>query len=152
MSKLRTAMTLSILLPALVAGVAQAQQPALTDPAAIAACLCLERTMADRQREMTLRQGIYERVKADVDRLGRDIETKRPKVNVDLPADVTAFRELLDEQDAAQDTLMRSALPDFQGAVAAYNETVATFNRSCVAGYHPTILESVRKTLTCPAE
>jgi len=152
MSKLRTAIALTFLFPAFLAGAARAQQPALTDPTAIAACLCLERTMADRQREMTLRQGIYERVKNNVDRLGQEIEVKRPKVNVDMPADVTAFRELLDEQDAAQDSLMRSALPDYQGAVAAYNETVATFNRSCISGYHPTILESVRKTLACPTD
>ena len=152
MSKLRTAMTLTILLPIFGAGATWAQQPALTDPGAITACLCLERTMADRQREMTLRQSIYDRVKANADRLAQEIEARRPKVNVDLPADVTAFRELLDEQDAAQDSLMRSALPDFQGAVAAYNETVATFNRDCVSGYHPAVLESVRRTLTCPVE
>lgn len=152
MSKLRMTALPTLLLLCAWPVMGAAQQAALTDPAAIATCLCQERVIAEQQREIGVRQTIYERTKAEVDRLMAEVERRRPLVNVDLPAEVTAFRELLDELDAAQDRMIRSALPDYQAAVAAYNESTARYTLSCATGYHPAVLDAVKARLSCPAQ
>lgn len=113
-------------------------------------CLCLERTVADRKFEMDIRNGIFEKARADMQSTEAEVERQRPLVNVNDPNQVDAFRTLLARRDAARQQYEFVAVPDQQRAVGSYNEVVNQLNATCNRPITTFAWEAARKDLVCP--
>lgn len=131
-------------------------QYATTEPSAVEVtaarnCLCLERSVEDRRFELDIRNGIFEKSRADLDAIEREVEQRRPTVDVNDPNQVDAFRSLLARADAARTHYERSAVPEQQQAVGRYNAVVDQLNAACKGRSFTTYAwEAARRDLVCP--
>jgi hypothetical protein len=133
-------------------GTALAQQSMITAPDQIRACLCLEQSVSRQASDVAARRAAYEEKRRAVERLDREVATRKPQVNVNDPGAVAAFRQLLEQRDAAQQLLPNDA-SDFAARVERYNQLVADFNRRCAGNVYDSVaLAQVRQGLVCPAE
>jgi hypothetical protein len=127
-----------------------AAQGTLSSPAEISVCLCLERDLGTRQAEMAVRRNAYEGLARDIQEAEAVLERERARVDVNNPASVDGFKQRLDVLDAMKARQANVALPDYQGAVAGYNERVAQYTQRCsgrpVDQY---VAERVRPNLIC---
>ncbi|MCC7046215.1 MAG: hypothetical protein IT562_05840 [Alphaproteobacteria bacterium] len=131
-------------------------QYATTEPSAVEVtaarnCLCLERSVEDRRFELDIRNGIFEKSRADLDAIEREVEQRRPSVDVNDPNQVDAFRTLLARADAARTHYEQSAVPEQQQAVGRYNAVVDQLNAACKGRAFSTYAwEAARRDLVCP--
>ncbi len=142
----------------LVADAPRAQTPAspppsgarVTSPYEISSCLCLEREMATRQSEMTVRRNAYETLAHQIADTQTAIDRDRPRVDVNDPVAVEAFKRRLDELDVLKTRQDQVTLPDYQAAVGTYNERVAQYTNLCSGRIlDPAVTEQVRGNLVC---
>jgi hypothetical protein len=126
-------------------------EPNATEVAAARNCLCLEQAVEQRRFELEVRNGIFEKARSDLQAIEREVEKRRPTVDVNDPNQVDAFRSLLARADAARDHYERVAVPDQQRAVADYNAVVAQLNSACQGRSFTTYAwNAARKDLVCP--
>jgi hypothetical protein len=131
------------------AGAAQAQ--VVRAPDEIRSCLCKERTVAALNGEVQAQSRAYETQRQDVDALDQSVETGRPQVNVNNPADVDAFKSLLERRDTAADALAGPVTKSYAEAVQRYNQAVADYNAACAGkAFDPDQLAAAKQTLSCP--
>lgn len=156
MARLRLLPLFGLILGAASAAPAFAQyppvQPAEAEVAAARNCLCLEQAVEGRRFELDVRNGIFEKARADVQAVEAEVAQRRPAVNVDDPNQVDAFRSLLARADAARAHYEFTAVPDQQRAVGQYNAVVDQLNASCKGRSFSTYAwTAARQNLTCPA-
>lgn len=153
----RTAWRLLAGLGGILLGVAIAGAPGeavgqtmLRSPIDISACLCLERDLATRQAEMTVRRNAYEALARDIQDGEATLERERARVDVNDPASVDGFRRRLDALDDLKTRQSTVALPDYQVAVTGYNERVAQYTQRCSGRpIDQATVEQVRPNLVC---
>jgi len=135
------------------AGAASAQQAILSAPDQIAACLCLGQTVTRESSELTQRRDAWQEKQRAVNALDAQVTTERPRVNVEDPSAIAAFKTLLARRDAAAQSFAAEDTPKYQSFVEKYNARVAEFNRSCAGKVYDAVAEAqVRRTLSCPKE
>lgn len=126
-------------------------QPAEAEVAAARNCLCLEQAVESRRFELDVRNGLFEKARADLQAVEAEVTQRRPTVNVDDPNQVDAFRSLLARADAARAHYEFTAVPDQQRAVGEYNAVVDQLNASCKGRSFSTYAwTAARQNLTCP--
>lgn len=126
-------------------------QPAPEEVAAARNCLCLEQAVQDRRFELDVRNGLFEKLRADADALEREVDRRRTSVNVDDQNQIDAFRALLDQRDAARKHYETTAVPEQQQTVARYNAAVGALNAACAGRSYSTYAwEAARKGPVCP--
>ncbi|MBL8706136.1 MAG: hypothetical protein JNM30_14900 [Rhodospirillales bacterium] len=126
-------------------------QPAEAEVAAARNCLCLEQAVESRKFELDVRNGIFEKARADMLAVEAEVAQRRPAVNVDDSNQVDAFRSLLARADAARAHYEFTAVPDQQRAVGEYNAVVEQLNASCKGRSFSTYAwTAARQNLTCP--
>jgi hypothetical protein len=122
----------------------------LSSPIEISYCLCLERDIATRQAELTVRRNAYETLAREIAEAEAAIARDRPRVNVNDPTAIDAFKRRLDQLDAMKARQLQVTLPDYQTAVAGYNERVAQYTQRCSGRVlDPRVTEQVRANLIC---
>jgi len=136
---------------------AGAQYPAVQPPAeevaAAQRCLCLEQKVQDSRFELGVRNGLFQKSLGDMEALEREVERRRPAVDVNDRAQIDAFRELLDRAAAARSHYELTAVPDQQRAVARFNAAVAELNAACSGKAYSTYAwEAARKLPACPKD
>lgn len=120
-------------------------------PEQIRGCLCQERALATLNAEVQNQSRLYEDKRQAFQQLDNQVQTARPKVNVNDRAEVEAFKRLLERRDAAADTLAGEATRSYSEAVTRYNKAVASYNSGCAGkAYDPDQLAEIRRTLSCP--
>jgi histone H3/H4 len=132
---------------------ARAQMPVPPSPEAaeIAACLCLQRAVEALGTAMADRERAYEASRREVADLDVQLQNSRMVLNVEDPAAVAQFRQLLDRRDVAQRYSSGTLFAQYQEAVMRYNERVAEYNARCAdRPRNPILLNQVRATLVCP--
>lgn len=133
----------------IAAGTVQAQ--VVRAPEEVRSCLCKERTVSALNNDVQAQSRAYEAQRQNVDVLDHSVETGRPQVNVNNPADVDAFKTLLERRDAAADALAGPVTKSYADAVQRYNEAVADYNASCAGkAFDPDQLAAAKQTLSCP--
>lgn len=126
-------------------------EPSAAEVAAARNCLCLEQAVEQRRFELEVRNGIFEKARADMQSLEREVEQRRPAVNVNDPNQVDAFRTLLARADAARSHYEFVAVPEQQQAVAQYNAAVTQLNSACQGRSFTTFAwTAARQNLSCP--
>jgi hypothetical protein len=116
----------------------------------ISTCLCLEREVATRQSELTVRRHAYEGLGSTILDAEAAIDRDRPAVDVNDPAAIARFRRRVDELDALKARQDQVTLPDYQAAVASYNERVAQYTQGCSGRtFDQAVIDQVRPNLIC---
>jgi hypothetical protein len=157
----KTSLAIIGVLAVVVAGAAAAQTAGsiappvqiLSAPDQVRACLCAEHSLAQQSDALSKRRAAYEQMKQELTALDTRVLTERPKVNVNDPNAVAAFRQLLEKRDVTQRNFAGDQTTQLDQAVGQYNQGVADFNRDCASkSYDAGVLSQVRGNLTCPAQ
>lgn len=128
-----------------------AAQDVLTAPGEIANCLCLEHAVNDRRTEMDSDKQARESEQLRLDILKEQIEQQRPRVDVNDPASIEAFKALLDRYDAEQTRFQHEVTSRYADSVQRYNTAVEAFNAPCRGKlYAAEIAAALRPNLNCP--
>jgi multidrug resistance efflux pump len=131
---------------------AQAPPPAAAAEAGeVAACLCLGQDMERLNAEMAAAQSAYDRERDELAQLDGELAQQRAAIDVNNPAAVARFRQLLERRDAL---FRRSSGPQIGAlseAVARYNDRVSEYNARCASRPRdPALLAQVQARLACP--
>ncbi len=144
----RVAIAAALALPCL-AGAADAQ--IVRSPDEIRACLCKEQTVASLDAEVQAQSRAYEAKRQAFAALDKRVQASRPRVDVNNPADVEAFKHLLAERDEAGDNLAGPVTESYAAAVKRYNAAVADYNGACAGkAFDQDVLAEQKRTLSCP--
>lgn len=132
-----------------MAGAAHAQQP--YEAAAIRSYLCFRQEVSRLSATMSARMArlhaIDRRVAALTARLRRD----RSRVNVNNPAQVEEYKELLHRRDAAYRASIGPTWKAANAAVRRYDAAVHQYNaRYAHRLWDPVLLRRAEATLSCP--
>jgi hypothetical protein len=150
-----------VALAATLAGAGQAQTPldepptpslgtAGASPFEVSMCLCLQRAIATREAELTVRRNTYEALAREIAARASATDRQRPLVDVNSQAAIDDFKRQLDALDALKARQAEVTLPDYQAAVASYNDRVAQYTQRCSGQMlDDTVVEQVRATLIC---
>jgi hypothetical protein len=125
-------------------------QSMISVPSEVASCLCLERDLTTRQAEMAVRRNAYDGLERDIQAAEATLERDRGRVDVNDQAAVDGFRQRLEQVDAMKARQSQMTLPDYQMAVAGYNERVAQYTQRCSGRpLDPLVVAQVRPNLIC---
>lgn len=128
-----------------------AVQPAADEVAAAYRCICLEQKVQDIRFEMDVLNGLFQKSRGDAEALEREVEQRRPSVDVNDRAQIDAFRALLDRAAAARAGYEQVAVPEQQRAVARYNAAVGELNAACGGRFFSNYAwDAARKLPACP--
>jgi hypothetical protein len=117
----------------------------------IAACLCLGQAVGVLGADMAAKQRARDEINADLSRLDAELQRARAGMDVNDPAAVARFRELLERRDAAFRRSTGLITGDLSSATAHYNARVNEYNSRCAnRPRDPGLLASVQATLSCP--
>ena len=129
---------------------AQSPGPVGASPFDVSMCLCLERAIATREAELTIRRNTYEALAREIADQAAAIDRRRPLVDVDSQAAIDDFKRQLDALDALKGRQDQVTLPDYQAAIASYNDRVAQYTQRCSGQtFDSTVVEQARATLVC---
>jgi hypothetical protein len=148
-------MLADIMLTGAVAAPAMAQVPMplpqSPEAADIASCLCLQQAVDATGTAMSQQQGAYEASRREVADLDAQLQNARMNLNVENPAAVAQFRQLLDRRDAAYRQSSGVLFTQYQNTVALYNNRVNEFNARCAnRPRNPALVSQVQAALVCP--
>ena len=106
--------------------------PGLTGEAAdIASCLCLQQAIGTLGADMAAKQRDRDAVNNELSRLDAEMQSARASMNVNDPASVARFRQLLEQRDAAFRHSTGLITGDLSSATARYNQRVNEYNARC---------------------
>jgi peptidoglycan hydrolase CwlO-like protein len=132
-------------------GIAPAAAQVVSDPNAIRTCLCEQQFVLDLQDGVTSkRQGLESSQRSQAS-LVNQVETRRAQINVYNNAELDAFKQVLQQRDAAI-AATADATKTYDDAAERYNQAVAAYNASCAGhSYDETVLRQVQAApLACP--
>ncbi len=132
---------------------AAAPLPALSGEAGdIAACLCLQQAVGTLGADMAATQRSRDAVNDELSRLDAEMQRARAGMNVNDPAAVARFRQLLEQRDAAFRRSTGLVTGDLSSVTARYNQRVNEYNARCAnRPRDPGLVASVQATLSCPS-
>jgi hypothetical protein len=127
--------------------------PALSGEAGdIAACLCLQRAVGTLGADMAAKQRSRDAVSDELSRLDAQLQSARAGMDVNDPAAVARFRQLLEQRDAAFRRSTGLVTGDLSSVTGRYNQRVNEYNARCAnRPRDPGLVASVQATLSCPS-
>ncbi|MGO8919377.1 MAG: hypothetical protein ACLQJR_26035 [Stellaceae bacterium] len=135
----------------LIVAIGAAEAQVVRAPDEIRSCLCREQAVTALNGEVQAQSRAYEAQRQSFEALDKAVQTGRPQVNVNNPADVDAFKRLLEQRDEAADTLAGSANKSYADTVQRYNQAVADYNAGCAGkAFDPDQVAALKPTLSCP--
>ena len=136
---------------ALSAAVDSANAQVLRAPGEVYDCLCKDQTVAALNDRVKAERRSYEEKRHAFETLDQQVQIGRPKVDVNNPADVDAFKRLLEQRDAAADELAGPVTESYAAAVQRYNQAVSDYNAGCAGkAFDPDQLAAQKRNLSCP--
>jgi hypothetical protein len=125
--------------------------PLSGEAADIAACLCLRQAIDRLGADMAATQRSREAANDELSRLDAEMQSLRARMDVNDPAAVARFRQLLEQRDAAFRRSTGLVTGDLTSATSRYNARVNDYNARCAnRPRDPGLLASVQATLSCP--
>jgi hypothetical protein len=125
--------------------------PASPEAADIAACLCSRQAVDALGAQMAGGRQSYDQTLSELSRMDAQLEQERASMDVNNPASVARFRQLLQQRDALYRRSSGPVVTDLSAVVARYNARVNEYNARCAdRPRNPVLVASVQATLTCP--
>jgi hypothetical protein len=123
----------------------------ITDSNTIRSCLCEQQFVLDLQDSVAGRRQALESSQRKQTSLANQVDTRRAQINVYNNAELDAFKQLLQERDAAI-AATSTATQSYDDAAERYNQAVAAYNATCAGhSYDDTVLRQVKATpFACP--
>ena len=147
---------LAALLVATVAGaqvpLAPAPPPPLapSEPAAIAACMCLQRSYTALAADMNAKNQAYAAANHEVDGLTAQLASERASANANNPDAAARIKALLERHDALTNSL-QPAYTAAAEATARYNAQVGEYNARCAnQPFNSALVADIQAHLVCP--
>jgi len=127
--------------------------PALSGEAGdIAACLCLRQAVDTLGADMAAKQRSRDADSDELRGLDAQLQGARAGMDVNDPAAVARFRQLLERRDAAFRRSTGLVTGDLSSVTARYNQRVNEYNARCAnRPRDPGLVASVQATLSCPS-
>jgi hypothetical protein len=132
-------------------GIAPSSAQVVSDPNAIRTCLCEQQFVLDLQDGVTGKRQALESSQRSQASLVNQVDTRRAQINVYNNAELDAFKQLLQERDAAI-AATSTATQSYDDTAERYNQAVAAYNATCAGhSYDDTVLRQVKATpFACP--
>ncbi|MDB5405639.1 MAG: hypothetical protein JWL84_551 [Rhodospirillales bacterium] len=132
---------------------AEAQQSLVSSPDVIRACLCQQQSVSRMASELAARRQTYEERKRQADALAAEAASRKSQVDINDPAAIAAYSDLLGRRDAALHALADELTPQYSAFVASYNQRVAQYNQQCVGqSFDAAVMNQVKQNLVCPQQ
>ena len=117
----------------------------------IAACLCLRQAVDTLGSDMAAKQRARDAVNDELRGLDSQLQGARTGMDVNDPAAVARFRQLLERRDAAFRRSTGLVTGDLSSVTARYNQRVNEYNARCAnRPRDPGLVAGVQATLSCP--
>jgi len=117
----------------------------------IASCLCLGQAADTLHADMTAQQSSYAAARDELTRLDAQMQSARAGMDVNDPAAVARFREMLERRDAAFRRSTGLVTGDLNSATTRYNARINEYNARCAnRPRNPDLVAQVQATLSCP--
>ncbi|MGH7032483.1 MAG: hypothetical protein ACREFL_01980 [Stellaceae bacterium] len=128
-----------------------AAQALINDPTAIAQCLCERQRLDALQQTIDQRRQSYQTGQQSLASLDHELEARRSSMNVEDPAQVDAYKQLLQQHDSAAAALPDHLIPDYNSAVARYNAARSDYDSRCAGkSFDQAAYDRVQASLSCP--
>jgi hypothetical protein len=141
----------AVLLAGLAAGAiavptaAQAQVPPAFD------CACLSLAVEALGADLAARRQGYEGLQGELGQLDNQLQSERSRMNVNNPADIARFRQLLERRDALFRRSSGQAFNELSQATNRYGARVQEYNSRCAGRpLEPALVAQARATRVCP--
>jgi hypothetical protein len=122
----------------------------ISDPNTIRSCLCEQQFVLDLQDGVASKRLTLESSQRSQASLANQVDTRRAAINVYDSGELDAFKQLLQQRDAAV-AATANATQTYDDAAERYNAAVAAYNASCAGhSYDETVLRQAKATLACP--
>ena len=117
----------------------------------IATCLCLGQAVTTLNADMTAQQSAYAAAREELTRLDAQLQSARAGMDVNDPAAVARFRQLLEQRDATFRRQSGLATGDLNSAINRYNARINEYNARCAnRPRNPDLIAQVQARLSCP--
>ena len=131
--------------------IAPAAAQVVNDPNTIRSCLCEQQLVLGLQEGVSSRRQALESSQRSQASLANQVDTRRAQINVYDHGELDAFKQLLQQRDAA---IGATADPTrtYDDAAEGYNQAVAAYNANCAGrSYDDAVLRQVQAApLACP--
>lgn len=125
--------------------------PGSPEAADIASCLCLQQEVDALNADSAAKRGEYNDAYAELGRIDSQLEAERARMDVNDPASVARFRQLLQRRDDLFRRSTSELAPSATSAADRYNARVNEYNSRCAnRPRDPRLLAQVQATLVCP--
>jgi len=132
-------------------GIAPAAAQLVNDPNTIRSCLCEQQLVLSLQEGVSSRRQALESSQRSQASLANQVDTRRAQINVYDHGELDAFKQLLQQRDAAI-AATADATRTYDDAAEGYNQAVAAYNANCAGrSYDDAVLRQVQAApLACP--
>jgi hypothetical protein len=131
--------------------IAPAAAQVVNDPNTIRSCLCEQQLVLGLQEGVSSRRQALESSQRSQASLANQVDTRRAQINVYDHGELDAFKQLLQQRDAAIGATA-DATRTYDDAAEGYNQAVAAYNANCAGrSYDDAVLRQVQAApLACP--
>ncbi|HYU11735.1 MAG TPA: hypothetical protein VEK82_04110 [Stellaceae bacterium] len=143
----------AVRLAGLAAGAIASPTPAQTQVPVPPAydCACLSLAVEALGADLTARRQAYEGMQAELGQLDNQLQSERSRMDVNNPADVARFRQLLERRDALFRRSTGQAFTELSQATDRYGARVQEYNGRCAGRpLEPALVAQARATRICP--
>lgn len=125
-------------------GIAPAAAQLVNDPNTIRSCLCDQQLVLGLQNDVGGKRQALESSQRNQTSLANQVDTRRAQINVYDHAELDAFKQLLQQRDAAI-AATADATRTYDDAAEGYNRAVAGYNANCAGrSYDDAVLRQVQ--------
>src|SRR5438132_177959 len=114
-------------------------------------CACLSLAVEALGADLAAKRQAYDGLQGEIGQLDNQLQSERSRMDVNNPADVARFRQLLAQRDALFQRSTGPAFSDLSQATDRYGVRAQEFNARCTGRpLDPGLVAQARATRACP--
>jgi hypothetical protein len=142
---------LAVLLTGLAIGAIASLTPAQAQVPPGFDCACLSLAVEALGADLAVRRQAYEGLQGELGQLDNQLQGERSRIDVNNPADVARFRQLLERRDDVFRRSTGQAFSELSQATDRYGARVQEYNARCAGRpLDPGLVAQARATRVCP--
>ena len=142
---------LAVLAASLAAGAIASPTPAQAQVPGMLDCACLSLAVEALGADLAAKRQAYDGLRGEIGQLDNQLRAERSRIDVNNPADVARFRQLLDRRDALFQQSTGPAFSALSQATDRYGVRVQEYNGRCTGRpLDSGLVAQARATRACP--